>query len=738
MTRPMAAGDSFTMDLSDWGAVYDEAGGASQQPSVAPGGGKGGRSAAGPPPREDSSMVTLDLMAGLDATELATPTGAPAGKGGAAAPSPPGNDDALGPTPGAAGKTGKGKGAPQEATKGGSKGGKAAPEAAGGAPAAKGSSGKAGGGKGAPTSSAASDADSDFEIPADWGALTDDAPAAKGTQTVAAAKPAAKPSAKASAKVGPPQPLSTGSFDLPSDWGAIAAESAAIEAAKAASSTCDTLAPKTVGTAKVGKVDSVAIPNGWGDGLDSSSRGFDSAKKPGKQASADRGGGQPPKAKASQAKAGPKAKAAAPKKQLHGRVDTMELDGWDDIEALIEDKIPQPDRSRTTSNASSLSEGDEERLAKQRGRMNPKMANLLKRFSGTGSREMQEEKAAAAPAQQTAKDALIANDSLQRGPRERGEETDKGNNTRINRASGGKVTQSRLQVQEDMRHGETLEARQKGSDPRRLRASLGRHSMYNHMSELQHPKPSAASQARPMASGGVPLIGTPLFRDARQMAALREIVEGATVAENQQGPEFTRSVWEYYSVMSHWSDGFCVGIQRKDMLLWTCVPCMWPVRLYRTLRRAAPITCMRMKVVRGCACPVAFSLFAFPFAVMAALLWYRGPISSWLRDRYAYGRAPVPVVWFCWLMFFVLFLTAYVWARLLLGVGHKYNILTSLERPQTFLSKATSCICTFNVRVGLHVDRAQGYAEALRTDKTLVELSDQLRSADAPQQADMV
>jgi len=164
--------------------------------------------------------------------------------------------------------------------------------------------------------------------------------------------------------------------------------------------------------------------------------------------------------------------------------------------------------------------------------------------------------------------------------------------------------------------------------------------------------------------------------------------------------------------------------------------------LYNTLRRSAPITCIgKLRVRRHLALPVVLLLFLTPLIVISGVLWDREAVETWLRTEFSYGRLPLPDVWLIWLIFILFFLTAYVWARLLLGVGQKYNIKSAMETPCTSLIKNTICICTANVRVGLHVDRAQGYLGPGRAHETLVALSEALREQlreQAPPQASMV
>merc|ERR1719350_1615873 len=64
--------------------------------------------------------------------------------------------------------------------------------------------------------------------------------------------------------------------------------------------------------------------------------------------------------------------------------------------------------------------------------------------------------------------------------------------------------------------------------------------------------------------------------------------------------------------------------------------------------------------------------------------------------------------------------TLFFWARLLLGVAIKYNIGDAMDSPDSFMYRTMMCICATNVRVGLHVDRAQGFEKPCKADLTMV------------------
>merc|ERR1740121_2632240 len=166
---------------------------------------------------------------------------------------------------------------------------------------------------------------------------------------------------------------------------------------------------------------------------------------------------------------------------------------------------------------------------------------------------------------------------------------------------------------------------------------------------------------------------------------------------------------------------------------------MWPVRLAQTMVRAAPISCLTMRLRNTFGIYlVVLLLFGLPLFAIGYLLWEWDAYKVYLRTNYAYGRTPLPMVWFLWFVAILSFLTAYVWANILLGVGQKYNIISTREYPTIFLLKAVPCICPMNARAAMHVDRAQGFREVKREHKNLVELTNALRHPEAPNQEEMV
>jgi len=189
-----------------------------------------------------------------------------------------------------------------------------------------------------------------------------------------------------------------------------------------------------------------------------------------------------------------------------------------------------------------------------------------------------------------------------------------------------------------------------------------------------------------------------------------------------QGPFYSRWIWAYYCNSGAWSDGLCVGFQKLPLMLELFCPPLWLRRLYRTLHRAAPLdvrilsrTC---SVTQDDACGVATAAFAL--LVLGCSLG--GALCGVLLMREGWERPTKAVLAFALLLPFFL-LGALLWGQLLVAVGIKYNIRQVQRWPLSFLMKASSCLCAMNVRVGLHVDRAQGFEKPSRAVRDMVQMA---------------
>jgi len=89
--------------------------------------------------------------------------------------------------------------------------------------------------------------------------------------------------------------------------------------------------------------------------------------------------------------------------------------------------------------------------------------------------------------------------------------------------------------------------------------------------------------------------GGEIFAEARQIAGLRQMLKDED--PGMKGPEFKQNVWEYYKVKASWSDGMCVALNHGSMVPCLFIPCLFPVRLFQTIRRAAPV---KIKMCKCC------------------------------------------------------------------------------------------------------------------------------------------
>jgi len=198
--------------------------------------------------------------------------------------------------------------------------------------------------------------------------------------------------------------------------------------------------------------------------------------------------------------------------------------------------------------------------------------------------------------------------------------------------------------------------------------------------------------------------------------------EGGCAPPETQGPLYSQWVWAYYCNSGAWSDGLCAVLQHGDLMCTLLCPPLWLRRLYLTLWRASPLDVR----ILGHGCRVtqdrAWAVAAGAFALL--LLGYGlGLLCAWLlllsasRGRLAQVVAALALLWP------PSFLGALLWAQLLTDVGQKYSITQVQRSPLAFLLKASCCLSVMNVRVGLHVDRAQGFMKPSRTVRDMVLLS---------------
>jgi len=232
-----------------------------------------------------------------------------------------------------------------------------------------------------------------------------------------------------------------------------------------------------------------------------------------------------------------------------------------------------------------------------------------------------------------------------------------------------------------------------------------------------------------------------LMQEANDMGTLRLIMRSEQ--PSVEGYCFNKSVWEFYMVKGAFSDKMCVGAGKAYMYFALFCPMGWPLRLCKTMSRAAPVY-MRFCRCCGCnmrtrSCPLVLGIFLLP---CIAILTFFDPFNAALRLQYERllpnekDRAPLMVIqttifMVSWAAFMLLFW----WARLLLTVSLKYHIWEAVDRPFCFMLRTMCCICAKSQQIGLHVDRAQGFMEIEKRDRSMVKMSSDVTKA--PSQASM-
>eukprot|EP00927_Polykrikos_kofoidii_P024140 TRINITY_DN22016_c0_g1_i2.p1 TRINITY_DN22016_c0_g1~~TRINITY_DN22016_c0_g1_i2.p1 ORF type:complete len:436 (-),score=42.19 TRINITY_DN22016_c0_g1_i2:36-1343(-) len=169
-----------------------------------------------------------------------------------------------------------------------------------------------------------------------------------------------------------------------------------------------------------------------------------------------------------------------------------------------------------------------------------------------------------------------------------------------------------------------------------------------------------------------------------------------TGAEQVTGPLYDQAVAAYYRHEGVWSDGMGASCDRWRNSMSCCCPPAAFVRLYKTLYRSAPLE------------------LHFPCKVLRIT----GPCSA---------AAYVAVV----LLLLPIFgLGLVLWCFALYSVGRKFMISECQPRCSfiRFFFKTFCCfLCAVNVRVGLHVDRSQGFKEPQRQVTNAIMLAARLQ-----------
>merc|ERR1711920_193836 len=149
--------------------------------------------------------------------------------------------------------------------------------------------------------------------------------------------------------------------------------------------------------------------------------------------------------------------------------------------------------------------------------------------------------------------------------------------------------------------------------------------------------------------------------------------------------------------------------------------------------RARLCCCGSNRIGSCCALPITLWVFSMPllyFALLYCGIMYKDELKEIapalrLIIQWFETTSVFPTIIMIIGLLFSLNFTFFLWSRVLLGVGIRYQILSAMDEPGLFLWKTCACIIPMNVRVGLHVDRAQGFEEPRRQDIMTIELSDQ-------------
>lgn len=282
----------------------------------------------------------------------------------------------------------------------------------------------------------------------------------------------------------------------------------------------------------------------------------------------------------------------------------------------------------------------------------------------------------------------------------------------------------------------------------------------NILAEPQGMKPQLSAEDRVSQKGSAKVQGTPSLRpgnqnaleesaafvEAKKIAFKRSLIREDEIGKT--GPHFQKNVWEFYRVTAHWSDGLCAGFVHMKQFWPCCCPYLWPVRLCRTIERAAPmrarLCCCGSTYIRSCcALPITLWIFASPILFCVGIYFFNEhrdelkKLNPYVEEgiEWLEGDQQTAIIILVSGITLSLLISGFLWARVLLGVAVRYQIISAMDEPGSFLRKTIVCLCPMNVRVGLHVDRAQGFEPARRQDKSLIDLSD--RVATQPVQQEM-
>mmetsp|Transcript_51626 Transcript_51626/g.99777 ORF Transcript_51626/g.99777 Transcript_51626/m.99777 type:complete len:488 (-) Transcript_51626:107-1570(-) len=192
-----------------------------------------------------------------------------------------------------------------------------------------------------------------------------------------------------------------------------------------------------------------------------------------------------------------------------------------------------------------------------------------------------------------------------------------------------------------------------------------------------------------------------------------------------RGPFYSHYIWAYYCHSGAWSDGMCVALQNVKMALSLFCPPLWFWRLYLSLHRSAPLdpgyydSCRVTRDSASAAAAAALGLLLLGCCIgggLGGIFWEIGTKAEF-QNKHKVALFAAAFLPSC-------YAGGLFWAWLLRAVGQRYNIEQVQKSPRSFLLKACCCLCAMNIRVGLHVDRAQGFNKPSRAVRDMVAMAE--------------
>lgn len=257
-----------------------------------------------------------------------------------------------------------------------------------------------------------------------------------------------------------------------------------------------------------------------------------------------------------------------------------------------------------------------------------------------------------------------------------------------------------------------------GSDKRITYASMSADMLHKQVAKLlavgaQSSKEASKEASTPEAETGCTenqakqCESKELFLDlAMEAVRLSDLERRVAATPMLQGPFFKADAWDHYSSYGHGVDSWRWG----PSSIMSCIcPLCWPIRFYRTLCRSAPLPMWslgcRCRSATCCAGMCTALVFVPPLAFVAlcAAMWMRWAC----LNNEGVHRWPNHVdVLLCGAAFCsVILISACCWSHALVSVARKYK----MNLPGAPLCGTCLCLCSRNVSIGQHVDKAQGW-----------------------------